>query len=96
MIDVETLNVLVFNNRETNRGGQPNASIEYNAVSFEVTRLGGDVYKFSLNGNEIDVRVILTAEGALLANFGGETHRIFGMDEPLGLRISVDGVTILM
>jgi acetyl-CoA carboxylase/biotin carboxylase 1 len=26
----------------------------------------------------------------------GETHRIFGMDEPLGLRLVLDGVTVLM
>lgn len=64
--------------------------------TFEVTRLGGDIYRFSLNGNDIDVRVILTAEGALLANFGGETHRILGQDEPLGLRLVLDGATILM
>jgi len=64
--------------------------------NFEVTRLGGDIYRFSLNGNDIDVRVILTAEGALLANFGGETHRILGQEEALGLRLVLDGATILM
>jgi acetyl-CoA carboxylase/biotin carboxylase 1 len=44
----------------------------------------------------IDAQVTVTAEGALLATFGGETHRIFGQDEPLGLRLVLDGVTILM
>jgi acetyl-CoA carboxylase/biotin carboxylase 1 len=63
---------------------------------FHVERISPDVYRFTLNGNSLDVEVTLTAEGALLATFGGETHRIIGMDEPLGLRLSMDGNTILM
>lgn len=64
--------------------------------NFNVNRVSSDVYRLTLNGQSFDVQVTVTAEGALLATFGGETHRIFGMDEPLGLRLSVDGVTILM
>lgn len=63
---------------------------------FHVERISPDVYRFTLGSNVIDVEVTQTAEGALLATFGGETHRIFGMDEPLGLRLSLDGNTILM
>ncbi|KAL3817779.1 hypothetical protein ACHAXA_002423 [Cyclostephanos tholiformis] len=63
---------------------------------FHVERVSPDVYRFTLAGNVIDVEVTTTAEGALLATFGGEKHRIFGMDEPLGLRLSLDGNTILM
>ena len=63
---------------------------------FHVELLSPDVYRITLNGESFDAEVTVTAEGALLANFGGEGHRIFGMDEPLGLRLSVDGVTILM
>jgi len=63
---------------------------------FHVERVSADVYKFSLGKNTIEVEVTQTAEGALLATFGGETHRILGMDEPLGLRLSLDGNTILM
>ncbi len=64
--------------------------------NFEVTRLSNEIFSFSINGNVIDVRVIKTAEGALLANIGGETHRILGQEEPLGLRLVLDGATILM
>jgi acetyl-CoA carboxylase / biotin carboxylase 1 len=64
--------------------------------AFQVERLGSDLFRLSINDNVIDARVTQTAEGALLANFGGETHRIFGMDEPLGLRLVFDGVTVLM
>jgi hypothetical protein len=42
------------------------------------------------------VEVTQTAEGALVAKFGGETRRIFGMEEPLGLCLVVNGDTILM
>lgn len=63
---------------------------------FHVQRIAADVYRFKLGSNVIDARVSLAADGALLATFGGETHRIFGMDEPLGLRLVVDGNTILM
>ena len=63
---------------------------------FHVERTAPDVYRLTINDDVIDVRVTQTAEGALLATFGGETHRIFGMEEPLGLRLVLDGVTILM
>jgi len=64
--------------------------------TFRVERLSPDVYRFKLGTNVVDVEVTQTAEGALLATFGGETHRVLGMDEPLGLRLSMDGSTILM
>jgi len=63
---------------------------------FHVERISPELYRFTLDGNVIDVEVTETAEGALLAEFGGESHRILGMDEPLGLRLSMDGNTILM
>jgi acetyl-CoA carboxylase / biotin carboxylase 1 len=64
--------------------------------AFHVERMAADVYRLTINDNIIDVRVTETAEGALLATYGGETHRIFGMTEPLGLRLVLDGVTVLM
>lgn len=63
---------------------------------FQVELTSPDVYRFTINGSSIDVPVTVTAEGGLVAEFGGETHRIDGRDEPLGLRLSLDGVTILM
>ena len=63
---------------------------------FSVRRIASDMFRLTLNGNDMDVQFTQTAEGALLATFGGETHRIFGQDEPLGLRLVVDGNTILM
>jgi len=63
---------------------------------FHVERAAVDLYRLTINGNAMDVQVTETADGALLATFGGETHRISGQDEPLGLRLVLDGVTILM
>jgi acetyl-CoA carboxylase/biotin carboxylase 1 len=75
-----------------------NIEIAYKDVKypFHVERLANDIYRLSCAGTIIDARVTNTAEGAILATFGGEIHRIFGMDEPLGLRLVLDGVTILM
>lgn len=75
-----------------------NTEVAYKDIKypFHVERLANDVYRLKVAGSVIDARVIETAEGSLLATFGGETHRIFGMDEPLGLRLVLDGVTILM
>ena len=75
-----------------------NTEVAYKDIKypFHVERLGNDIYRFSVGDSVIDATVTETAEGALLATFGGETHRIFGMDEPLGLRLVLDGVTILM
>ena len=64
--------------------------------NFQVERTSAEVYHLTLNGESLDAQVTVTAEGVLLATFGGEKHRIFGMDEPLGLRLTLDGVTILM
>eukprot|EP00970_Alexandrium_tamarense_P005314 scaffold858_cov193-Alexandrium_tamarense.AAC.12 len=92
-----------FRKGQVSTGGIPginsfNVEVAYmdTKYPFHVERISPDVYRFTLDGNTIDAEVTQTAEGALLATFGGETHRIFGMDEPLGLRLSLDGNTILM
>jgi acetyl-CoA carboxylase/biotin carboxylase 1 len=63
---------------------------------YKVTRLANEIFEFELNGDKLDVRVNMTPEGYLVAQFGGEAHRIFGQDEPLGIRLVVDGATVLM
>ena len=63
---------------------------------FHVERTSADSFKLTCAGSTIEAQVTLTADGAILATFGGETHRINGMEEPLGLRLVLDGNTILM
>jgi len=67
-----------------------------NRYTFHMERTGSDTYRLTLGTNTIEAKVTAAAEGALLAVFGGENHRIFGMEEPLGLRLQLDGATILM
>jgi len=63
---------------------------------FHVELTAPDIYRLTINGQSIDVRVVVTSDGGLIAEFGGESHRIDGRDEPLGLRLVLDGATILM
>eukprot|EP00565_Helicotheca_tamesis_P003884 CAMPEP_0185725054 /NCGR_PEP_ID=MMETSP1171-20130828/1378_1 /TAXON_ID=374046 /ORGANISM="Helicotheca tamensis, Strain CCMP826" /LENGTH=2089 /DNA_ID=CAMNT_0028393057 /DNA_START=20 /DNA_END=6289 /DNA_ORIENTATION=+ len=103
-VQSETEEVLEsFRKGQVSTGGIPGINsfdveiaFEDTKYPFHVERTASDIYSLTLNGNTMDVRVTTTAEGALVANFGGETHRIFGMEEPLGLRLVLDGVTILM
>jgi acetyl-CoA carboxylase / biotin carboxylase 1 len=92
-----------FEKGQVSTGGIPginafDVEIAYKDIkySFKVKRIAADVYRFTLGPNTIEARVTKTAEGALLSTFGGENHRIFGMEEPLGLRLVLDGNTILM
>jgi len=92
-----------FQKGQTSVGGIPginsfDTEVAYQDMkySFNVERLADDLYRLKCGSNIIDAQVTLTAEGSLLATFGGETHRIFGQDEPLGLRLVLDGNTILM
>merc|ERR1719469_396406 len=64
--------------------------------NFDVVRVSPEIFRMTINGVGFDVEVIESASGGLIAKFGGETHRIFGMEEPLGLRLVLDSVTILM
>merc|ERR1719469_1647008 len=64
--------------------------------NFDVVRVSPEIFHMTINGVGFDVEVIESASGGLIAKFGGETHRIFGMEEPLGLRLVLDSVTILM
>mmetsp|Transcript_10466 Transcript_10466/g.13856 ORF Transcript_10466/g.13856 Transcript_10466/m.13856 type:complete len:2095 (+) Transcript_10466:147-6431(+) len=63
---------------------------------FHVERLAPDVLTLTCGDSTIEAQVTENADGSLIARFGGETHRIFGMDEALGLRLVVDGNTVLM
>jgi len=62
---------------------------------FRVELVGPETFRFNINGQKIDVDIRET-EGALLAAFDGEMHRIIGRAEPLGLRLTLDGATSLL
>eukprot|EP00612_Vaucheria_litorea_P002853 CAMPEP_0171460884 /NCGR_PEP_ID=MMETSP0945-20130129/5573_1 /TAXON_ID=109269 /ORGANISM="Vaucheria litorea, Strain CCMP2940" /LENGTH=2045 /DNA_ID=CAMNT_0011987159 /DNA_START=270 /DNA_END=6407 /DNA_ORIENTATION=+ len=71
-------------------------SFEGIKYSFQVNRIAPDTFRLSINDKSIDVHVRTQPEGTILATFGGQTHLILGMEEPLGLRMVLDGKTVLL
>jgi len=64
--------------------------------SFEVTRPGPDSFVVKLGDQTIEAKIRERADGALVAFFGGQQHEIEGLEEPLGLRMILDGQTWLL
>ena len=65
--------------------------------SFTVKRRGPDSLLLSLGGEDvIDARIRERSDGVLLGIWGGRTHEIDGLEEPLGLRMVLDGQTWLL
>jgi len=65
--------------------------------SFTVQRRGPDSFVLSLRGKDLtDARIRERSDGVLLGIWGGKTHEIDGLEEPLGLRMMLDGQTWLL
>jgi acetyl-CoA carboxylase/biotin carboxylase 1 len=63
---------------------------------FQVTRSSPDRYTLTLNGKATEIKFREQPDGSILANFGGMVRKVFGQEEPLGLRMIVDGSTIMI
>lgn len=63
---------------------------------FQVTRSSPDRFTLTLNGESVNIKVREQADGSLLCNFGGTVRKIFGQEEPLGLRMVIDGSTVMI
>ena len=63
---------------------------------FNVARSSPDRFTLSINGNSVDIKIREQADGSLLCNFGGTVRKIFGQEEPLGLRMVIDGSTVML
>ena len=50
----------------------------------------------SINGQTIDIRYREQADGSLYVAYGDESHQLYAKEEPLGLRMVLDGVTVLL
>ena len=50
----------------------------------------------SINGQTIEAKVLQQADGSLYVAYGSESHQVFAKEEPLGLRMILDGVTVLL
>ena len=55
-----------------------------------------DVYQLSINGQTIEARIREQADGSLFVAYGAESHQLYAKEEPLGLRMVLDGVTVLL
>jgi acetyl-CoA carboxylase/biotin carboxylase 1 len=67
--------------------------------SFSVGRPAPDTFAFSCNGGVFTTKVRAQPDGSLMASFGGgqqANRNIVGREEPLGLRITLDGTTCLL
>ena len=63
--------------------------------SFTVMRRGPDSLVLSLRGEDIiDARIRERSDGVLLGIWGGRTHEIDGLEEPLGLCMVLDAVRL--
>eukprot|EP00307_Rebecca_sp_RCC1486_P011307 CAMPEP_0119425592 /NCGR_PEP_ID=MMETSP1335-20130426/34755_1 /TAXON_ID=259385 /ORGANISM="Chrysoculter rhomboideus, Strain RCC1486" /LENGTH=50 /DNA_ID=CAMNT_0007451165 /DNA_START=8 /DNA_END=157 /DNA_ORIENTATION=- len=49
----------------------------------------------TINGATTNAKVRKMADGSLLIMYNGNTHQVFATEEPLGLRMVLDGVTVL-
>mmetsp|Transcript_30431 Transcript_30431/g.51415 ORF Transcript_30431/g.51415 Transcript_30431/m.51415 type:complete len:2150 (-) Transcript_30431:120-6569(-) len=63
---------------------------------FDAQRMGPDTLRFTVNGGSIDVRIREQPDGSLLMKYGGYTHKVSALEEPLGLRLTLDGQTIIV
>ena len=63
---------------------------------FTCTRVGADEYEMSIGGKSILAKMFRRNDGTLVAIYGGVTHEIDGLEEPLGLRMTLDSQTWLL
>eukprot|EP01033_Poteriospumella_lacustris_P003046 gene3046-2231_t len=64
--------------------------------SFRVTSLGPNHYVLKINGQDIEVRIREQPDKSLLCTVGGENYQLFGQEEPLGLRMKINGATVMI
>jgi len=72
--------------------------ITFNGVKypFQVRRSSPDRITLSLGEENIDVKIREQSDGSLLCNFGGSARKLYGQEEPLGLRLVLDGQTVIL
>lgn len=74
-------------------------SITYEGVKYtmSVKSLGPNYYRISMNDQNVNVRVQEQPDKSLLCDIGGTTKmQLFGQDEALGMRVRIDGSTIMI
>lgn len=64
--------------------------------SFTATTLGPNYFSLSINGQDIEVRIREQPDKSLLCTIAGENYQLFGQEEALGLRMKIDGATVMI
>jgi len=64
--------------------------------TFSATPRATDAMTLSIGEQTIDVRFREQADGSLYVAYGDESHQLYAKEEPLGLRMVLDGVTVLL
>lgn len=63
---------------------------------FKVIRCGPGLLTLSIGGQNIQAKVRTQTDGAIFVTVGKSVMKIFGTEEPLGLRLRMDGVATIM
>ena len=63
---------------------------------FDVTRMAPGIFKMTIGDTTVEAKVREQSDGTLLAWYAGSTHNLTSIEEPMGLRLSLDGVTHLL
>jgi len=69
------------------------ADVKY---SFRVTPKAPDTMVLKIGAQSIEVRYREQADGSIYVAYGVESHQVFAKEEALGLRMVLDGVTVLL
>ena len=64
--------------------------------SFSVSSQGPNMYLIHINGQDIDVRIREQPDKSLLCSIQGESFQLFGQEEALGLRMRINGKTVMI
>ncbi|KAL1495877.1 hypothetical protein AB1Y20_014521 [Prymnesium parvum] len=64
--------------------------------SFIVTPTAPDRFLLKQGNQLIEVKTRAQADGSLYVAYGTENHQLYAKEEPLGLRMVLDGVTVLL
>lgn len=72
--------------------------ITYDNVKYEftATTLGPNMYSLSINDQKVEVRIREQPDKSLLCTVGTDSYQLFGQDEALGLRMKVNGITVMI
>ena len=72
--------------------------ITYDSVKYAFTAkaLGPNMYSLNINGQVIVARVREQPDKSLLCSIGNENYQLFGQDEALGLRMKINGATVMI